>query len=226
MTKSNQACPLLYILFLCVFLYGPFNCISFHKFSRQLSVFSLCFLPVLSPPCWFFRLFVFLRKSPSVLTVYSETEEDKWASGPTGTDVTCARVKRDPPIGWNWESVCVSSSSSSSSDVCVYVCMYVCMHEWMNEWMNEWMSVRIWVRICVVSFVGYEVYLKSVYRLVTESCVLREVPSGENTELKPSPFKDWSKSVHSHTCYAYWQGFFPCLFLPFRSIHLREPVWP
>ena len=28
----------------CVYLslYGPFNCISFHKFSRQLSVFSLC----------------------------------------------------------------------------------------------------------------------------------------------------------------------------------------
>ena len=29
---------------LCVYfcLYGPFNCVSFHKFSRQLSVFSLC----------------------------------------------------------------------------------------------------------------------------------------------------------------------------------------
>ena len=26
----------------CFCLYGPFNCISFHKFSRQLSDFSLC----------------------------------------------------------------------------------------------------------------------------------------------------------------------------------------
>ena len=26
----------------CVCLYGPFNCISYHKFSRQLSVSSLC----------------------------------------------------------------------------------------------------------------------------------------------------------------------------------------
>ena len=26
----------------CVCFFGPFNCISFHKFSRQLSVFSLC----------------------------------------------------------------------------------------------------------------------------------------------------------------------------------------
>ena len=41
------------------------------------------------------------------------------------------------------------------------------------------------------------------------------------TELKRSPFQAWSRSVYSHTCYAYCQGFLPCLFLPFRSIHLR-----
>ena len=34
-----------------------------------------------------------------------------------------------------------------------------------------------------------------------------KVPSGENTELKRSPFKAWSKSVYSHTRYAYCQGF-------------------
>ena len=27
-----------------------------------------------------------------------------------------------------------------------------------------------------------------------------KVPSGENTELKRSPFKAWSRSVYSHTC--------------------------
>ena len=48
-----------------------------------------------------------------------------------------------------------------------------------------------------------------------------KVPSGENTELKRYPFKAWSRSVYSHTCYAYWQGFLPCLLLPFRSIHLH-----
>ena len=41
-----------------------------------------------------------------------------------------------------------------------------------------------------------------------------KVPSGENTELKRSPFQAWSRSVYSHTCYAY-------LFLPFQSIHLH-----
>ena len=48
-----------------------------------------------------------------------------------------------------------------------------------------------------------------------------KVPSGENTELKRSPFNAWNRSVYSHTCYAYRQGFLPCLFLPFRSIHLH-----
>ncbi len=44
-----------------------------------------------------------------------------------------------------------------------------------------------------------------------------KVPSGENTELKRSPFKVWSRSVYSHTCYAYCQEFRPRLFVPFRS---------
>ena len=48
-----------------------------------------------------------------------------------------------------------------------------------------------------------------------------KVPSGENTELKRSPFQAWSRSVYSHTCCAYCQGFLPCLFLPFQSIHLH-----
>ena len=48
-----------------------------------------------------------------------------------------------------------------------------------------------------------------------------KVPSGENTELKRSPFQAWSRSVYSRTCYAYWQGFLPCLFLRFQSIHLH-----
>ena len=44
-----------------------------------------------------------------------------------------------------------------------------------------------------------------------------KVPSGENTELKRSPFKA-SRSVCSYTCDAYCQGFLLCLF---RSIHLH-----
>ena len=48
-----------------------------------------------------------------------------------------------------------------------------------------------------------------------------KVPSDENTELKGSPFKAWSRSVYCQACYAHCQGFPPCLFLPFRSIYLN-----
>ena len=48
-----------------------------------------------------------------------------------------------------------------------------------------------------------------------------EVPSGENTELKRSPFIAWSRSVYSHTCYASCQEFLLCLFLSLQSIHLH-----
>ena len=46
LTETNRAYPLLFLFFLfcccvCFCLYAPFNCISFHEFSQQLSVFSL-----------------------------------------------------------------------------------------------------------------------------------------------------------------------------------------
>ena len=40
-----------------------------------------------------------------------------------------------------------------------------------------------------------------------------KVPSGENTELKRSPFKVWSRSVYSRTCDAY-----------LSLIHISEPT--
>ena len=39
-----------------------------------------------------------------------------------------------------------------------------------------------------------------------------KVQSGENTELKHSPFKAVGK--YSHSCYAYCHGFLPCSFYP------------
>ena len=50
-------------------------------------------------------------------------------------------------------------------------------------------------------------------------CVLRLCSVFYITELKGSSFKAWSRSVHSHTCYAYCQEFLPCYFLLFQPIH-------
>ena len=48
--------------------------------------------------------------------------------------------------------------------------------------------------------------------------------------VKRSPFKAWSRSIYSQTCYAYCQGFLPCLFLPSRSTRLHffqtSPIFP
>ena len=48
-TQTNRACPLRFILFLvCFCFHGPFNCISFHKFSQQLSALSVCSYSLIS----------------------------------------------------------------------------------------------------------------------------------------------------------------------------------
>ena len=48
----------------CLCLYGPFNCISFHKFSRRFSFFSLCSAGLISLSYWSFQLYISLWKSP------------------------------------------------------------------------------------------------------------------------------------------------------------------
>ena len=57
LTQTTGACPLL-VISSCVYfcLYGPFSCISFHKFSHPShSVLSVLFLPY-----WSFQLHIFL----------------------------------------------------------------------------------------------------------------------------------------------------------------------
>ena len=47
----------------CFCLYGPFNCILFHKFSRQLSVFSLCSCGLSSALLVLSTVFIFVKVS-------------------------------------------------------------------------------------------------------------------------------------------------------------------
>ena len=47
LTELAHSFFLLFYSCVCVCLYGPFNCISFHKFSRQLSAFPLLFYSIL-----------------------------------------------------------------------------------------------------------------------------------------------------------------------------------
>ena len=64
LTLTTCACPLLFILSLCLFLsYGPFNCISFHKFLRQHSVFSLCSSGLISVLLVLSTIYLFMKVS-------------------------------------------------------------------------------------------------------------------------------------------------------------------
>ena len=47
-------------------LYGPFNCVSFHQFSRQLSAFSLCSCGLITASLVFSALYLFLKVSLNV----------------------------------------------------------------------------------------------------------------------------------------------------------------
>ena len=87
MSLSNPACPLFKIFYffllfcVCVYfcLYGPLKLIWFHKFSRQLSVFSLCssglisVLLVLSSICN--RVHCRLIYSISICSIYSRRRQ-------------------------------------------------------------------------------------------------------------------------------------------------------
>ena len=59
---TELAHSFLFCFCVCFCLYGPFNCILFHKFSQQLSAFSLCSsglictLLVLSTMCLFMKV--------------------------------------------------------------------------------------------------------------------------------------------------------------------------
>ena len=84
------------------------------------------------------------------------------------------------------------------------------------------------LKFCTLfSFVQFNIVFVSPFYLLSLSSPWGaadaeiKVSSGANTELKRSPFQVWSRPLYSHTCYAYCQGFLPCLFLPLRSIHLH-----
>ena len=56
-----------FVYFLC--LHDPFNCISFHKFSRQLSSFSLCSSSLVSALLVLLAIYLFMKVSFSILNL-------------------------------------------------------------------------------------------------------------------------------------------------------------
>ena len=108
--------------------------------------------------------------------------------------------------------------ASCPSDGCRNICAWLWHKSAYNScsfthWLHKFLAM--WSFLCSVSF------SLSLFPCSGELRTQKLVPSGENTELKRSPFKAWSRSAYSHTCYAYCQEFLPCLFLSLQSIHLH-----
>ena len=61
--------PFLFRSCVCFCLHGPFNCISFHKFSRQLSAFSLCSSGLISALLVLSTIYLFMKAplSPDII---------------------------------------------------------------------------------------------------------------------------------------------------------------
>ena len=130
--------------------------------------------------------------------------------------------------------VCVCVCVSVCPCVCVCVCVCICKH-WKWYWsVNQCLSIYSTSKqlhsdkrvarfvqdvFALIHCLQFQGPLKNPQWGAADTEI--EVPSGENTELKCSPFKTCSRSVYSHTCYTYCQGFLPCIFLPFRSICLH-----
>ena len=55
----------------CFYLNGPFNCISFQKISRQLSIFSLCSSSLISASLVLLTIYIFMKASFSPDIIHS-----------------------------------------------------------------------------------------------------------------------------------------------------------
>ena len=90
---------------------------------------------------------------------------------------------------------------------CVH--LYICVHTCVRACVAVCARACLGARVCVCTCVFF---IPSPQWGAADAEI--KVPSGKKTELKRPPFKAWSRSVYSHTCYAYCQG---CLTLPVHS---------
>ena len=129
----------------CVYfcLYGPFNCISFHKSSRQLSTFSLCSSGLLSALSVLSTIYLFVKVSFSPVLVSKSI---------ASFDVHFCSL-----LG----SICCLESHSASWSVfflsqflrqCYYWIHILCLYQY---WISNWPVFLWWMQCQLANFEGY-----------------------------------------------------------------------
>ena len=93
--------------------------------------------------------------------------------------------------------------STSSLAVSVYCCLCTAVYAG-SVTASMYCFVYIYIFLHVVHLYS------SFHRWPWAADAEIKVPSVESIELRCSPSKAWSRSVHCHACYAYCQGFLPC----------------
>ena len=124
-----------------------------------------------------------------------------------GATVTAVRVDRSPrwPPGTTWKLE-ESSAAFGPQPWC-----------WVHEGIHQ--STHI---VLLHSFHGVIASHLPVRPQWGAADAEIKVASGENTELKHFPFKACSRSVYSHRCHAYCQGF---LSLPISTLPVHSPAF-
>ena len=110
--------------------------------------------------------------------------------------------------------------------------------------LSRYMIIVSWFWVNIQTHLGLKTVpvchlLKQLHPFTTSQTLLRaktpqwgaadaeiKVPSGENTELKRSPFKAWSGSVCGYACCACCQGFLPYFYRssPFTCIFSKTSL--
>ena len=75
------------------FSYGPFNCISFHKFSQQFSAFSLCSSNLISALLVLSTVYIFINVSPIDLLHWGAADAEIKVPSVEDTELKCSPFK-------------------------------------------------------------------------------------------------------------------------------------
>ena len=127
LANSSLFCSRVY---LC--LYGPFNCISFHKLSRQLFVFSLCSCGLISALLVLSTMFLCMKVpcSPDIIS-------SGWLGSKHKLTLLTCSVGWQVVCDWKLNLLYNSSSYRSSMNPVVCACAYL------TGVLGQWVSVRV-----------------------------------------------------------------------------------
>ena len=130
----------------------------------------------------------------------SNTSFDSCAEEPCQHNSTCTEL--------NGRAWCTCPVQNTGQYLALYSLLLFWLVQTLEVCLNS--SSSPFSRSCsLLSFIRSFWFFSWYFLLWGPADVEIKALSVENTELRGSPVQAWSRSVYSHTCYAYCQGFLP-----------------